>query len=67
MDIIKCLSELPANDGNFKSALSGATANQIRLALEVMKNRNGKDKSRISACERELRRRARCQRAEQVN
>lgn len=57
MNTIKCLTELPANDGNFKSVLTSATANQIRLALEVMRGRDGKDKSRIAACERELRRR----------
>lgn len=59
MDVIKCLSELPVDDGNFKSTLCGATANQIRLALEIMKKRDDKDKSRIATCERELRRRAR--------
>lgn len=59
MDIIRALSELPADDINFKSALSGATSNQIRIALEVMRHRDGKDKTRIAACERELRRRDR--------
>ena len=59
MDTIKCLSKLPADDGNFKSALSSATENQIRLALEVMRKSNGQNKSRIKACERELRKRDR--------
>jgi hypothetical protein len=57
-DAIKVLSSLPVDDGNFKYALSKATDYQIRLAIEEMKNRNGKDKSRIAACERELKRRA---------
>lgn len=55
IDAIKSITELPAEDLNFKSALSRATGNQIRLALEVMRGRNRKDKSRIAACERELR------------
>lgn len=59
MDIIRSITDLPAEDYNFKSALSRATGNQIRIALEVMKNRDGKDKSRIAACERELKRRER--------
>lgn len=57
MNVIRDLTEIPADDCNFKSALCGATENQIRIALEVMRNREGKDKSRIAACERELRRR----------
>lgn len=56
MDTIKCLSKLPADDGNFKSALSSATENQIRIALIGMRNKDG-NKSRIAACERELRKR----------
>lgn len=59
MDAIRSITDLPAEDCNFKSALSRATGNQIRLALEVMRNRAGKDKSRIAACERELKRRER--------
>ena len=59
MDAIKSITDLPAEDCNFKSALSKATGNQIRIALEVMRGRNGKDKSRIGACERELKRRER--------
>ena len=59
MDAIKSITDLPAEDCNFKSALSKATGNQIRIALEVMRNRARKDKSRIKACERELKRRER--------
>lgn len=56
-DAIKVLSRLPAEDENFKYALSKAIDYQIRIAIEEMKSRNGKDKSRIAACERELKRR----------
>ena len=54
---ISILTSLPATDLNYTSALNGATSLQIKLALEVMRNREGKDKGRIKACERELRRR----------
>ena len=57
MDVIRSLTELPATDLNFRSALDRSTINQIRLALQVMRNRDGKDKGRIAACERELRKR----------
>ena len=56
IDTIHALSSLPADDLNFKSCLQRATDNQIRLALETMRNRDGKDKGRIKACERELKR-----------
>ena len=54
---ISVLTSIPANDCNFKAQLQGATSLQIRLALVVMRNRDGKDKGRIKACVRELRRR----------
>lgn len=54
---ISILTSLPATDLNYTSALNGATRLQIKLALEVMRNREGKDKGRIKACERELKRR----------
>lgn len=57
MDVIRSLTELPDTDLNFRSALERSTSNQIRLALQVMRNRDGKDKGRIAACERELRKR----------
>ena len=53
------LTSLPATDLNFTACLQRATDNQIRLALEAMRNREGKDKGRIKACERELKRRDR--------
>ena len=56
-DTVHALTSLPATDLNFTSCLQRATQNQIRLALETMRNRGGKDKGRINACERELRRR----------
>lgn len=56
-DTVHALTSLPATDLNFVSVLNGATSFQIKMALEVMRNRDGKDKGRIKACERELRRR----------
>ena len=56
-DTVHTLASLPATDLNFTSCLQRATQNQIRLALETMRNRDGKDKGRIKACERELKRR----------
>ena len=43
-DTVHTLTSLPATDLNFTSCLQRATQNQIRLALETMRNRNGKDK-----------------------
>ena len=56
-DTVHALTSLPATDLNFTSCLQRATDNQIRLALETMRNRDGKDNGRIKACERELKRR----------
>ena len=56
-DTVHALTSLPATDLNFTSCLQRATQNQIRLALETMRNRDGKDKGRIKECERELKRR----------
>ena len=56
-DPVHTLTSLPATDLNFTSCLQRATDNQIRLALETMRNREGKDKGRIKACEREFKRR----------
>ena len=57
-DTVHTLTSLPATDLNFTSCLQRATDNQIRLALETMRNREGKDKGRIKAFERELKRMA---------
>ena len=56
-DTAHALTCLPATDINFVSCLKSATNLQIEMALEVMRNRERKDKGRIAACERELRRR----------
>ena len=56
-DAVHALTSLPATDLNFISCLQRATDNQLRLALEAMRNRDGKDKGRIKACEMELKRR----------
>lgn len=56
-DIICALTSLPATDLNFASELRKATNLQIKMSIEVMRNREGKDKGRITACERELKRR----------
>lgn len=56
-DTVHTLTSIPATDINYTSALKSATSLQIKLALEVMRKRDGKDKVRIKACERELRRR----------
>ena len=54
---VHTLTSLPATDLNFTSCLQRAADNQIRLALEVMFNRDGRDKGRIKACEMEMKRR----------
>lgn len=56
-DTAHCLSSLPATDGNFKSALSRATDEEISKALDVMATTGGQHKGRITACNRELRKR----------
>lgn len=63
-DTVHALTSLPATDLNFTSCLQRATDNQIRLALEAMRNREGKDKGRIKACEMELKRRVKENRKE---
>lgn len=57
VDIVHSLSTLPANDGNFKSELERATNEQIEKSIQTMKQNGGQHKSRITACERELRKR----------
>lgn len=58
-DVIHALTSLPATDGNFESIIKDASVAQIKESIEIMKNRAGKDKSRISACYRELKKRSR--------
>lgn len=56
--IIKDLCRLPVKDINFTYALKMATRDDIRCAImEMQEDTNGKHKTRISACERELRKR----------
>lgn len=56
-DTVHCLSSLPASDGNFLSALNRATDEEITIALDVMATTGGQHKGRITACQRELRKR----------
>lgn len=54
-DTVYSLSSLPATDGNFKSALESATAEQIQKAIEKMEaDTKGKHATRIKACESKL-------------
>lgn len=55
---VHSLCFLPATDVNFKSVLEKASNEHIKEAIETMKSLDGHHKSRIDACERELRRRA---------
>lgn len=48
---------VPASDINYKTLLKEATSEQLKEAIQLMKNRNYRDKSRIAACRRELRKR----------
>ena len=57
MDNIQCLSSLPATDGNFISVMNRATDEEISKAIDVMQNSSGQHKVRITACQRELRKR----------
>ena len=57
LDTVHSLSSLLATDLNFIYVLNRATDEEISQALEVMKNSSGKHKGRITACQRELRKR----------
>ncbi len=57
IDIVHSLATLPANDCNFKSSLERATNEDIEKAVQKMKENGGQNKGRITACERELRKR----------
>ena len=56
-DTVHSLSSLPATDGNFISAMNRATDEEIAQAIDVMENSSGQHKCRITACQRELRKR----------
>lgn len=51
--------KVETTDGNFTSSLNGASVDEIKEAIEIMKNRDGKDKGRMDSCYRELRKRSR--------
>lgn len=54
-NLIQVLCTLPATDVNFTSALNRATKAQLQLAIQMMQlNSEGKNKSRIEACERQI-------------
>jgi len=60
------LTTVPVNDGNYIYALTKyASVANITEAIKIMKSRNGTDKSRITACERELRKRLKIKEKEQ--
>lgn len=52
------LTTCPAGDCNYKYALERATNEELTSAIEYMRDISG-NKGKITACERELRRRAR--------
>ena len=53
VDTVHSLSSLPATDLNFTSCLKRATTEQI----EIMEQKETGNKSRITACKRELKKR----------
>lgn len=53
-DIIKTLTSLPAGDVNYQTELRKATEEDLREAIEVMKNSDGKHATRIKMCENML-------------
>lgn len=53
---VRTLCTLPAADLNYKLELKRSSIEEIREAVETMKL-GGKHKGRISACERELKKR----------
>lgn len=55
---IKTLTTLPFNDGNFISALKGATDTEIKEAIDLMEKSGGRHSTRIKACNAELKRRS---------
>ncbi|EOS27654.1 hypothetical protein C806_00101 [Lachnospiraceae bacterium 3-1] len=57
---ISWLTTVPATDVNFKSHLKMATTEEIKEAISIMDGQGRKgNASRITACERELRKRDR--------
>ena len=58
VDMVHSLSSLPATDLNFTSCLKRATKEQIEKAIEIMEQKETGNKSRITACKRELKKRS---------
>lgn len=56
LNTVYSLTQLPSTDGNFVSTINNATKEQIQEAISIMEKRDGKDKGRILACKRQLRR-----------
>jgi hypothetical protein len=55
-ETVSIITNLPATDGNFKYALKKASIPEIKEAIRIMKhNKIGKHKTRINACNKELR------------
>lgn len=59
VDIVHSLCTLPATDGNFKSALQRANLEQIETAIRRVKQSVDGNKTRLSACRAEVKRRKR--------
>ena len=59
VDIIHSLCTLPTSDINFKSVLQRASMEQIETAIQRMEQSMSGNKTRLSACEAELKRRKR--------
>lgn len=59
VDIVHSLCTIPANDGNFKSALQRADLEQIKTAIQWMEQKIDGNKARLSACKAALKKRKR--------
>lgn len=62
-DNVSWITTVPASDCNFKLHLGYATVEEIKQAIEICKEQE-KGKSKITALERELRRRAKDEQSE---
>lgn len=57
-DVMSWLTTCPSSDGNYPGALKRATNEELNRVIEVLTGKAG-NKSRILACQRELRKRIR--------
>lgn len=55
---VSWLTTTPAGDLNFINALKSATDDEIKEAISQIEAAGGKNKTKLLACNRELRRRA---------